>query len=50
MFFSEVFLVVEIDECVYNFCQNNGICIDLFNDFYCNCLVGFNGLNCEIGK
>ena len=43
-------LVAEIDECASNPCSNNGTCVDLLNDFYCNCSAGFNGSHCEIGK
>ena len=28
-------------------CQNNGTCHDLVNDYRCECIVGFNGTNCE---
>lgn len=44
-----LYYILEIDECVINFCLNNGICIDLFNNYYCSCFVGYNGLYCEIG-
>nr|XP_015218369.1 PREDICTED: protein eyes shut homolog [Lepisosteus oculatus] len=28
-------------------CMNNGSCEDLANDYYCRCLRGFTGKNCE---
>lgn len=36
--------------CFESFCKNNGICLNLINYYYCDCVVGFNGINCEIGK
>lgn len=29
-------------------CQNNGLCINLVNDFQCSCALGYSGKNCEI--
>ncbi len=33
----------EEDECESNPCQNKGSCIDLINDYKCNCTLGFTG-------
>ena len=30
-------------------CENNGTCYDVINGYYCSCLNGFTGLNCESG-
>ena len=38
---------LDIDDCQPQPCQNNGTCYDLVNDYRCECLVGFNGTNCE---
>ena len=40
----------DIDECQSQPCENNGTCTDLVNDYQCDCIAGFNGTNCTIGK
>ena len=45
----KTFHISEIDECATNPCLNNGTCVDLFNNYYCNCSAGYNGSHCEIG-
>lgn len=37
----------EIDECVSFFCKYGVICIDCVNDYYCNCIEGWIGKNCD---
>uniref|UniRef100_A0A0K0EGQ1 Cadherin n=1 Tax=Strongyloides stercoralis TaxID=6248 RepID=A0A0K0EGQ1_STRER len=39
---------VKIDMCYESPCKNNGTCQSLENDYYCQCLPGYNGKNCEI--
>lgn len=38
---------INIDECATNPCVNNATCIDLINDYSCNCFDGYGGQNCE---
>ena len=38
----------DIDECHPKPCVN-GTCLDLINDFSCNCTPGFTGKRCDIG-
>lgn len=39
---------MEINECNFYFCKNNGMCMD-FDGFYnCICLIGIMGNNCEM--
>lgn len=37
----------EIDYCHENPCQNNGTCINDFEDYICYCPANFTGQNCE---
>ena len=41
---------LDIDDCLSQPCQNNGTCQDRVNDYTCDCVVGFNGTNCENSK
>ena len=43
-------LFPDIDECASSPCQNGGTCIDSLNAYTCNCIPGYEGDNCEIGK
>lgn len=46
-----MFLIhTDIDDCLPYPCQNNGTCTDLVNDYHCDCVAGFNGINCENSK
>ena len=38
---------IELDDCRNDPCQNGGQCIDLANDYRCNCNPGFGGKNCQ---
>ena len=41
---------IDIDDCQSQPCQNNGSCQDRVDDYTCDCVVGFNGTNCENSK
>ena len=47
---NSLYFFLDIDDCQPQPCQNNGTCHDLVNDYRCECLVGFNGTNCENSK
>ena len=49
LIFSDI-SISEINECNSNPCYNNGTCIDLLNGYHCNCSVGYDGTQCELGK
>ena len=38
----------DIDECVNATCLNNATCVDLVNDYECNCTEEYFGNECEI--
>lgn len=37
----------DIDECVSEPCQHDGVCIDRVNGYECNCTTNYSGLICE---
>ena len=42
-FFAGQKCEVNINDCEESPCLNNGTCIDMVNNFSCNCLDGFEG-------
>ena len=44
------YLFSDIDDCSPSPCQNGGSCVDGVNQFTCDCVTGFSGINCEISK
>ena len=42
-----ILFFLDIDECEFFPCENNGTCIDLIDDFSCDCAAGFSGETCE---
>ena len=43
-------LLIEINECDSNPCQNGGACDDQINMYECDCVTGYYGTNCETSK
>ena len=43
-------VLTEINECVSNPCQNDGLCKDYHLMYNCTCKLGYNGTHCEIGR
>ena len=41
---------VDIDECASSPCQNGGNCTDIVNGHTCDCVAGYDGINCENGN
>ena len=39
-----------MDECASDPCQNNATCVDLINEFRCDCVPGFNETFCQNSK
>ena len=46
--FTGILCEVDINECETNPCRNNGTCINLVNDYSCNCTNNWTGRNCSI--
>ena len=42
--------LLDIDECYDYPCENGAICIDLVNEYFCECIIGYDGPNCEYCK
>ena len=40
----------DINDCKGDVCQNSGTCVDLINNYRCECVPGFSGDNCETSK
>lgn len=47
---STAVILVELDECASNPCQQAAPCLDLINQYECVCPPGYTGANCETGK
>ena len=44
------FVMLDVNECASNPCQNGATCIDGPDQYLCQCPVGFEGENCDMGK
>ena len=40
----------DIDECLGISCHNGGTCTDGVNEYTCECVAGYTGMNCETGE
>ena len=43
-------LLTDINDCINHTCRNGGLCVDGVNNYSCNCLEGFTGHHCDIGR
>ena len=43
-------LLLDIDDCARQPCQNGGTCTDAVNNYTCNCVAGYSGKNCSVGE
>lgn len=44
------FVSSDVDDCRHNLCKNGGKCVDLVNDFYCECQNSWKGKTCHSRK
>ena len=40
----------DVDECSSHPCVNGGTCTHDINSYFCMCVSGYHGINCEIGR
>ena len=50
MFNTAIYVLLDINECASNPCQNGGTCVDEVNRYSCSCYKGYKGTNCEKGN
>ena len=43
-------LFVDIDDCSDTPCAHGGECIDGVDEYSCNCVPGYTGNDCDVGK
>ena len=41
------FLILDINDCMPNPCENDGNCTDGVNEYSCTCILGYSGTHCE---
>ena len=46
--FTSTNCTVNINDCDTNPCMNSGICVDLINDYICQCISGYARKNCTV--
>lgn len=42
-----VYCETDIDNCQQVVCERGGTCVDLLNDYHCQCVAGYTGRRCE---
>ena len=45
-----MFSSLDINECSSQPCLNGGRCVDAVNGYTCDCVQGWDGVHCDIGK
>lgn len=43
-------LISELNECISEPCLNGGSCHDLIGEYQCDCVEGYIGQRCQLGK
>ena len=47
---SNIFCLLDIDDCDPSPCLNGGKCVDGVDSYSCKCAAGYTGDNCETGE
>ena len=50
VYWSNVFLSTDFNECASLPCYNGGTCIDGVNKYTCQCMAGYTGEDCKTSK
>ena len=46
---SPLLFYLDVDDCMFNPCENGGNCTDGVNEYSCKCVHGYIGTDCETG-
>lgn len=49
MTLNELYLSIDVNECLYNPCQHNSPCSNTPGSYRCDCSPGWTGQNCDSG-
>ena len=50
LFVSSLGMLLDINECSPDPCQNGATCNDLVGSYQCDCVPGYTGNNCQTGE
>ena len=50
VYWNNVFLSTDVNECASLPCNNGGTCIDGVNEYTCQCMAGYTGEDCKTSK
>ena len=50
VYWNNVFLSTDVNECTSLPCNNGGTCVDGVNEYTCQCMAGYTGGDCQTSK